>query len=60
MLYRVTAYPYVTQTGNIEVPDDVTDVQAYINEHLCDIDYETIDMDYLGTDFEYEKDNEED
>ena len=53
--YEVTASPYCTIIGEIEVPDDVTDAKAYIDEHFDNIKFGTPDLDYCGTDFDVEK-----
>lgn len=53
---RVTAYPYAVQFGEIEIPDNIPDDQAdeYLREHWDSITFGDPDLDYGGTDFEYE------
>ncbi len=50
----LTAYPFVIQSGTIEVPDDVDDddVMDYIAEHFDEIKFEEPELDYCGCDFE--------
>lgn len=63
--FLITAHPYVTQFGSIDVPDEIADsddkddVSNYINEHFYDIDFDKPMLDYFGTDFEFEKDDDE-
>lgn len=47
--YSVTVRPFVSETGYIEVPDDVKDVGAYVNEHFDDINFAEDYHDYEGT-----------
>lgn len=48
----VTAYPYATVWGEIEIPDDVKDVRQYVKDHWDEIKFGEPDLDYVGTDFE--------
>ena len=50
----VTAYPYATQFGKIEIPDDIDDkdVRDYLSEHFDEIKFEEPELDYCGCDFE--------
>lgn len=52
--YSVTAYPYATQFGTIEVPADVDEenVRDWIEEHFDEIDFSSPELDYCGTDFD--------
>ena len=52
--YRVTAYPYATQTGIISVPASVgdDDIYDYITEYWNKIKFDEPELDYAGTDFE--------
>lgn len=50
---EVCAYPYATQIGTIQVPDETTDISNYIKEHWNDIKFRKTELDYYGTDFEY-------
>ncbi len=54
----VTAYPFATQGGTIQVPDNVKgyeNVSAYIDEHWNEIDFNQPELDYGGTDFDFEE-----
>lgn len=53
--YHITAYPYATQSGEINIPDDITDVKAYVEEHWNEIEFDEPDLDYAGTDFEVDQ-----
>lgn len=56
----VQAYPYATQTGTIEVPDNCSDVNAYVNEHFSEISFDSVELDYCGIDYEvYEMEKDE-
>ena len=58
MKYWITMYPYAIQNGEIEVPDDVAengDVKNWIRNNLDKAEFEPIDLDYAGTDFDYEE-----
>ena len=59
MKYNVTVYPYAVQYGDIDVPDDVDNIKEYILEHWGDITFGDVDLDYSGTDFDYETDPDE-
>ena len=51
----VTAYPYATQSGTINVPDSLPtekEIQDYVREHWDDIEFSEPDLDYCGTDFD--------
>ena len=50
----ITALPYATQNGTIQVPADLTeeDYHDYVQEHFDDIEFNEIDLDYCGTDIE--------
>ena len=48
----VTAYPYATVWGEIDIPDDIEDVQQYVKDHWDEIEFGEPDLDYAGTDFE--------
>lgn len=54
--YIVTAYPYAVQYGTlIGAPDDVD--EDYILEHWNEIRWQEPDLDYCGTDFEFEEES---
>ena len=60
----VTAYPYVVQYGEIEVPNDVfeeggSSVRNYIEENFNEIMFGIPDVDYRGTDFDIDYDGKE-
>lgn len=52
----IIAYPYATQYGNLKVPENMSEdeKQQYIKEHWNDITFREPDLDYCGTDFEFE------
>ena len=51
---EITATPYATQYGTIEVPDDLPeeDYKKYVTEHFDDIKFGEPDLDYAGTDLD--------
>ena len=51
----ITAYPYATVFGEIEIPEGVDDVKKYVVDHWDDIEFGEPDLDYGGTDFEVEE-----
>ena len=55
--YRITAYPYATQTGTIGVPANLgdDDINEYIIEHWNDINFDEPELDYAGTDFDIQE-----
>ena len=56
--YLITAFPYATQYGRLEIPDDVEDVNEYIRLHWDEIKFDEPELDYCGTDFDYETEPE--
>ena len=58
MKVRVIAYPYAVQYGEIEVPNDVKgeDLQEYISEHFDEVAFGEPELDYQGTEFDFETD----
>lgn len=50
---EVCAYPYATQIGTIQVPNETTDVKEYITNHWNEIEFRETELDYSGTNFEY-------
>ena len=58
MVYQVTAYPYATQNGWIDVPPFIPEenVQEYIENHFSEIEFDPPELDYNGTDFDIERD----
>lgn len=56
MMIHVTAYPFATVNGTIEVPDDIDEnnISEYVSDHFDDIEFDEsdIDLDYAGTDLE--------
>ena len=57
--YLITAFPYATQYGKLEIPDDVDEVKEYIKDHWDDIQFDEPELDYCGTDFDYETEPED-
>ena len=58
----VTAFPYASVTGALEIPDEEVseykkNEQAYIEKHLesVDFDKDNLILDYRGTDFDFEE-----
>ena len=52
----ITAYPYAVQYGVlIGAPDDVD--EDYIREHWNSIKWGKPELDYFGTDFEFEEES---
>lgn len=54
----ITAYPYASQTGTIEVPEDLQsdEIEKYIINNWGDIKFNNPDLDYGGTDFDWSED----
>ena len=55
----ITAYPYATQTGLLNIPDDITDPderKEYIENHWNEIEFGEPALDYCGTDFDIDID----
>lgn len=53
---EVTAYPYATQFGSIQVPEELEDgdeLHDYIEEHWNDIKFSEPELEYCGIDFEF-------
>lgn len=53
----ITAYPYATQNGKLKIPDEIktlSQTEKYIQEHWNDIDFNEVDLDYAGTEFDFE------
>lgn len=52
--FVVTAFPYVTVYGKIEIPDTIRAENRadYVREHWKDISFGEPDFDYSGTDFD--------
>lgn len=52
----ITAYPYAIQYGNLKVPKDLNEEEKrqYISEHWNEISFGEPDLDYCGTDFDFE------
>ena len=59
MKVLVTAFPYATQYGTIDIPDelmgDASDEREYVRNHWNDIEFEEPELDYSGTDFELDE-----
>ena len=56
----VTAYPYAVQYGEIEVPKDLPleKIQDYIRNHWNEISFGEPELDYCGTDFEFDDEDD--
>ena len=53
VMATVTAYPYATAFGRIRVPLDCRDdIDAYIEDHFDEIEFDEPELDFAGTDFE--------
>lgn len=53
---NVTAYPYATCYGEIEIPANLTDkdsIKEYIEKNFNNIEFSAPDLDYEGTDFDF-------
>ena len=50
----VTATPYATQYGTIDVPEDLPEdeYEEYVHNHFGDIKFGEADLDYAGTDLD--------
>ena len=48
----ITAYPFATVYGTIDVPDDVDDVEAYVYDNWDSIEFGDIDLDYCACNYE--------
>lgn len=56
---HITAYPYATIDGDLEVPDDVINgsdekLHDYICDHWEEIEFGEADLDFRGCDYEFE------
>lgn len=56
---NVTAYPYATVFGDLEVPDDVMNgsdekLREYISVHWDQIDFGEPDLAFQGCDYEFD------
>lgn len=55
---NVTAYPYATICGEIEVPSNIKgeeNIKAYIEEHWNDVKFGESSLDFVGTEFDIEE-----
>ena len=50
----ITAYPYATQTGSLNVPENLDEktTRQYISDHWDDIQFNDVELDYAGTEFD--------
>ena len=55
----VTAYPYASQTGALEIPPNLAkdDIQSYVQNHWKEINFNPVELDYAGTDFDWDTDD---
>ncbi len=53
----VRALPFATQSGSIEVPDNLPKEQydEYVQQHFNDISFDEPDLDYCGIDIEIDE-----
>ena len=61
MKYLITAYPYATMYGRIEVPDEVVEngtTKEWLSNHFNEINFDEPELDFCGTDFDYEEEIE--
>ena len=54
MAVSVTAYPYAKMRGTIIIPPGVSNISDYISGHLDDIDFGEPELDFSGSDIEYD------
>lgn len=57
----VTAYPYAVQTGHIFIPNNLNageDIKEYLQDNWDKITFSKPNLDYCGTDFEWEEEKE--
>ena len=59
--YLVTAFPYATQYGGIDVPEEIikkgeNSVRKFISDNWNTIGFGEPDLDYAGTDFDISPD----
>jgi len=54
----VVGFPYVVESGKLEVPDELTgdELYAYVESHWDDIQFEEDSRDYYDTEFEVYED----
>ena len=57
---NVTAYPYAVQYGSIEVDKNLSgeELTEYISEHWDEIQFGEPDLDYCGTDFDVDEEDD--
>ena len=50
----ITTYPYATQTGSLNVPENLDEkaTRKYISDHWDDIQFNDVELDYAGTEFD--------
>ena len=49
MKYTVSVQPFVSETGEIDIPDDVKDIGEYVNKHFDDIKFSEDFHEYDGS-----------
>ena len=54
----IIAYPYATQTGSLMIPDNLNEQEArqYISDNWDNIQFNEPELDYCGTDFDFDLD----
>ena len=53
----IRAYPYAIQEGYIDIPDNIKgneNIQKYLTDHFNEIKFGEPNLDYAGTDFDWE------
>ena len=56
---EVTAYPYATMFGDLDIPDKVVNgseekLREYISDHWDEIDFGEPDLDFQGCEYEFD------
>lgn len=56
---HITAYPYATIDGDLDVPDEVVNgsdekLHEYISDHWEEIEFGEVDLDFQGCDYEFD------
>ena len=56
----ITAYPYATVCGHLDVPDNIDEDVAYeyVQNHWREIEFEEPELDFCGTDMDIEIEEE--
>lgn len=61
--FLITAYPYATQFGRLDIPEEIADdkdaVSDYIKDHFDEVYFSEPELSYWDADFEFEEDDDE-